>query len=196
MIRVTSGVAKGKKLLLPNNKKLTAAKEVVKLAIFSILGDKTESAICLDLYSGSGNLGIEALSRGADFCDFVDESKSAIQTIEKNLNNCKLADLANPIWDDALKYLANAQTMYDIIFADPYYADANQKHLIKLALEHLNPNGVFFLLTSSDRQNQQGDKKAGLDIELPKDLPTPIIYESRRYGKTLLTMLTIRPQPV
>ncbi len=193
MLRVTSGTAKEKKLLLPKNQKVTAVKEIVKLAIFSILGDKTESATCLDLYAGSGNLGIEALSRGAVFCDFVDESKSSIQTIEKNLNNCQLTEKANPIWDDALKYLANAETLYDIIFADPYYADANQKHLIKLAMERLNPNGVFFLLTSSDRQNQQGDRLASAEVELPKDLSIPVTLETRRYGKTLLTIIWVKP---
>lgn len=202
MIRVTSGTAKGKKLILPKNQKITAVKEVVKLAIFSILGDKTASATILDLFAGSGNLGIEALSRGASFCDFVDESKSSIETIEKNLKSCGLTDLANPIWDDVLKYLGNTQSMYDIIFADPYYANTNQKYLIKLAVKHLKPQGVFFLLTSSERQNQQEDnfgrrsKTTNTTIELPKDLPPSVTQETRRYGRTFLTMLTIRPQPV
>lgn len=187
MIRVTSGLAKGKKLLLPNNQKVTAVKEVVKLAIFSILGDKVAGANCLDLYSGSGNLGIEALSRGAVSCDFVDETKSSIETIEKNLAVCRLKDQATVLWEDSVKYLANSQSTYDAIFADPYYTELDHKHLIKLATEKLNPDGVFFLLTSSTNPAP----------ELPKELEsTGIQHQSRKYGKTLLTLLTKGHQPV
>jgi len=150
------------------------------LAIFSIIGDKMENATCLDLFSGSGNLGIEALSRGASFCDFIDESKYSIETIEKNLKNCGLTDRANPIWDDVLKFLANVESKYDIIFADPYYTETNHRHLIKLAMERLNPNGLFFLLSS-----------AGIaSIELPKELIDSVQVETRKYGKTLLTIIT------
>ena len=199
MIRITSGVAKGKKLILPNealhpygrssffceqknNKKVTAVKEVVKLAIFSILGDKIENATCLDLFAGSGNLGIEALSRGASFCDLVDESKYSIETIEKNLKNCELTDRANPIWDDVLKYLGNTQSMYDIIFADPYYTETNHKHLVKLVMERLNPHGLFFLLSSAGSS----------PIELSKDLVDSVHLETRKYGKTLLTIISAK----
>ncbi len=180
MIRVTSGHAKGKKLLLPSNKKVTAVKEVVKLAIFSILGDRTPGATVCDLFAGSGNLGIEALSRGASFCDFIDESKLSIETIEKNLKNCGFTDRANPIWDDVLKYLGNTQTTYDIIFADPYYAQTSQRHLIKLAIERLNPHGLFFILSSTTKPA----------IEFPTDLVNTTHLETRKYGKTLLTIIS------
>jgi 16S rRNA (guanine966-N2)-methyltransferase len=180
MIRITSGLAKGKRLQLPTNAKVTAVKEVVKLAIFSILGDKLENATCLDLFAGSGNLGIEALSRGAILCDFVDESKYSVETIEKNLRNCGLTELANPIKDDVLRFLANAESKYDIIFADPYYAETNHRHLIKLAMERLNTAGVFFLLSSADN--------AALD--LPLELTNTVQVETRKYGKTVLSILT------
>lgn len=182
MIRVTSGTAKGRRLELPNNKKVTAVKEVVKLAIFSILGDKVDGAVCLDLYAGSGNLGIEALSRGAAFCDFVDESKSSKESLEKNLKNTQLSHRANIIWDDVLKYLGNSESNYDIIFADPYYTEVNQRHLIKLSLEKLNPEGVLLLLSSSNN----------ISVELPKELINTVQLETRKYGKTLLAILTNR----
>ena len=182
MIRITSGTAKGKRLQLPNNKKITAVKEVVKLAIFSIIGDKITEATCLDLFAGSGNLGIEALSRGATFCDLVDESKASIETIEKNLKNCGFIDRANPIWDEVLKFLANAESRYDIIFADPYYTETNHRHLIKLATERLNPKGLFFLVSSAGTAS----------IELPKELDSRVQLETRKYGKTLLTIISVR----
>ena len=183
MIRITSGTAKGKRLQLPNNKKITAVKEVVKLAIFSIIGDKIENAACLDLFAGSGNLGIEALSRGASFCDLVDESKTSIETIEKNLKNCGFTDRANPIWDEVLKFLANTESKYDIIFADPYYTETNHRHLIKLAMERLNPHGLLFLLSSAGTAS----------IELPKELAGTVYLETRKYGKTLLTIISLKP---
>ena len=182
MIRVTSGIAKGKRLELPNNKKVTAVKEVVKLAVFSIIGDKIEHAACLDLFAGSGNLGIEALSRGANFCDLIDESKYSIETIEKNLNRCGLTDRANPIWDDVLKFLANAESTYDVIFADPYYTETNHRHLLKLAIERLNPDGLFFMLSSANNAS----------IELPKELTDSVQLETRKYGRTVLSILTNR----
>lgn len=182
MIRITTGIAKGKRLILPNNQKVTAVKEKVKLAIFSIIGSKINGAACLDLYAGSGNMGIEALSRGASFCDLVDESKSSIDAIEKNLKNCQLGDRANPIWDDSLKFLANSQSAYDIIFADPYYTETNHRHLIKLGVARLKPHGLFFILSSADAAS----------VELPKELIDSVQTETRKYGKTLLTTVTFR----
>jgi 16S rRNA (guanine(966)-N(2))-methyltransferase RsmD len=180
MIRVTSGIAKGRRLILPKNEKITAVKEKVKLAIFSIIGEKINEATCLDLYAGSGNLGIEALSRGASFCDFVDESKASVETIEKNLKNTQLDNRASVIWDDVLKYLSNIQSQYDIIFADPYYVETSQRHLIKPAVAKLNPQGLLFLLSSASQPS----------TELPSDIADVVQLETRKYGKTLLTILT------
>ncbi|MFH1295154.1 MAG: RsmD family RNA methyltransferase [bacterium] len=182
MLRITSGTAKGKRLALPTGQKITAVKEVVKLAVFAILGDKIIEAICLDLYAGSGNLGIEALSRGAAHCDLVDESKAASQVIQKNLANCQLENRATIIWDEALKFLANTTDQYDIIFADPYYTELNHRHLIKLAVERLKASGTLFLFSAADQP----------PIVIPKELTIPVDVQSRKYGKTLLSMLTRR----
>lgn len=189
MIRVTSGLAKGKKLFLPKNQKTTAVKEVVKLAIFSIIGDKINGAKCLDLYAGSGNLGIEALSRGASHCTFVDISKSATETISKNLFLCQLDKNALIQQMDAINFLQKTQLTYDIIFADPYYdyEGFNYKHLLNLATEKLNPNGIFFMLTSS-RKNSPVDTKNLCSSRLE--------LQERRYGKTLLLVLTKRHQDI
>lgn len=180
MIRITSGTAKGRKLELPKNKKITAVKEVVKLAMFSILGDRVEGSKCLDLFAGSGNLGIEALSRGAAWCDFVDESKQSVESIERNLRLTNFVDSGSVIWDDVLRYLANIETKYDIIFADPYYADTNQKHLLKLTVERLNPDGTLFFLMSSKNS----------DMVLPKEIADTVNHETRRYGGTTLAVIS------
>lgn len=182
MIRVTSGIAKGRQLILPKNQKITSVKEVVKLAIFSILGDKITAATCLDLYSGSGNLGIEAISRGCLICHFVDESKASIAAIEQNLTNLGVRDKAEVFWNDSLRYLDNCQGRYDVIFADPYYLQPNQTHLIKLCLSKLKPHGVFFLLTAADNTGIQIFKEFGGMVDI----------DTRKYGRTALHVLTSR----
>jgi 16S rRNA (guanine(966)-N(2))-methyltransferase RsmD len=182
MLRVTTGTAKGKKLQLPNTQKLTAVQEVVKLAMFAIIGDRIENSRCLDLYAGSGNLGIEALSRGAGSCDFVDESKYAMEIIQKNLKSCGFTDSATPMWDEVLKFLANTESTYDLIFADPYYTDTNHRHLLKLAVARLTPTGVLFMLSSSTKP----------PVDIPKELVEQLQVETRRYGKTLLTIIAKR----
>jgi len=180
MIRVTTGTAKGRRLALPKNHKLTAVKEIVKSAIFSIIGEQITNASCLDLYAGSGNMGIEALSRGAAACDFVDEARAAIETVEKNLQTCRFNEYGTAIQDDSLRFLANTQNLYDLIFADPYYAEPNHKYLMKLGLAKLKPNGVLFLLTSAEQPYP----------EPPLELADKVELGTRKYGKTLLTMLT------
>jgi len=183
MLRITSGIAKGRKLILPKNQKVTAVKEKVKLAIFSIIGERINGATCLDLYAGSGNLGIEAISRGASFCDFVDDSKTSVETIEDNLKHTDLSNRGNAIRDDGLKYLSNTQNYYDIIFADPYYSETNHRHLIKLGVARLKPNGLFFLLSAADSAS----------AELPNELADSVQTETRKYGKTLLTIISVKP---
>ncbi len=181
MIRVTSGSAKGRKLTLPyNTQKITAVKEVVKLAIFSIIGDQIAGATCLDLYAGSGNLGIEALSRGAKHCDFVDDSREAVNAIEANLRLCDLAGLATANRVNVLKFLDATQISYDIVFADPYYNELHTRHLLKLVVDRLTPNGKLFLLSSSTNTG----------VELPNEIITKVQLTTRKYGKTLLTIVT------
>jgi len=80
-IRIITGTAKNRKLKAPNIEDFRAVQEIAKSSLFSILGEKIKNAVCLDLFSGSGNLGIEALSRGAKRCDFVDENPKCASVI-------------------------------------------------------------------------------------------------------------------
>ena len=180
MIRVTSGSAKGRKLTTPHNtQKVTAVKEVVKLAIFSIIGDQIIDAKCLDLYAGSGNLGIEALSRGAKHCDFVDDCKQAEEAIIKNLRATGFTGQSDVRRIDTLKFLDGTGTTYDLIFADPYYSQSNLKHLIKLGVEKLNNGGYFFILSATQ-------------VEFPT-LDRQVYIQTRKYGRALFTLLVPHP---
>lgn len=131
MLRITTGTAKNKRLQVPDIEGLRPVQEVVKLAMFSIVGEKVVNATCLDLYAGSGNLGLEALSRGAKWCDFVDEHPKARDTILENLKNCGLAEKAETFLKNSGKFVKAAPIeRYDLVFMDPFYEDVKHKFLL------------------------------------------------------------------
>lgn len=179
-IRVTSGTAKNKKLILPPLPELRVSLDKVRQALFSIISANIPNANCLDLFAGSGGLGIEALSRGAAHCDFVDASKLCTTVINQNLQNCQLTDRATVYTEDALKFVANTPENYDVIFADPFFSDLKHRFLFKSLAKILVPDGIVVFSHS-----------ANLDIPNQLD-PALVIVDSRKYGETNLTFLKLK----
>lgn len=178
MLRITTGKAKNKQLSTPNIEGYRGVQEVAKQAIFAILGEEILEKTCLDLFAGSGNLGLEALSRGAKHCDFIDEHPRAIQAIEENIKKCGFEEQTNIKRSNAVKYAGNTENKYDLIFLDPFYEDTNHIFLMKNLEDILEENGkiVFF----------HGDK---LDIQKTiKDTNLKVIDE-RRFGHSFFTIL-------
>lgn len=178
MVRVITGTAKNTNLKVPEIEGYRAVQEVAKGSLFSIIGEKIVHTQCLDLFSGSGNLGIEALSRDAAWCDFVDESQIATRVISDNLAKCKLEEKAEVFTRDSVKYVANTEKSYDIIFVDPFYNTSSHVFLMQNLKEILAVDGliVFF----------HGDN---LDINrLIKDNGLKVVDE-RRFGKSYFTIL-------
>lgn len=123
-MRVISGIAHGTNLKSPNGLQVRPTISRIKEAIFNSLMMKIENSIFLDLYSGSGAIGIEALSRGAKKSFFVDKNKKCIQIIQKNLELTKLINNAQIICDDcnfAIKMFCEKKILFDIVFMDPPY---------------------------------------------------------------------------
>ena len=178
MIRVTSGIVKNKKLEIPEILSIRVVQDIVKLALFSIIGDKINDADCLDLFAGSGNLGIEALSRGAKWCDFVDENYLAKETIEKNLFTCGFTDRAEVFLKDALKYVTKTQKNYDIVFLDPFYENISHRFLMKNIGVILKANGV---IAFTHGQN--------LDMSKLIEGTNLVIETQRKFGASVLTIL-------
>lgn len=150
-MRVIAGSAGGIRLAVPKHG-VRPTMDRVKAAIFSSLGDVVVGARVLDLFAGSGALGIEALSRGAASVLFVDKDQQSIQTIEKNLVKTKFE--ARVRSRDVFDFLRNAAETenFDIIFADPPYEEpesgegCTEKLLCNDTLHHLlEPRGVFVL---------------------------------------------------
>lgn len=153
-MRVIAGTAGGIPLHTPRTD-LRPTMDVVKGAIFSSLGDLVVGARVLDLFAGSGALGIEALSRGADRVTFVENEQRAVASIEKNLGRTNLAGPAATVWSmDVFRFLDRLATpgSFEIILADPPYAKAAGERdfapelLCSAALQAaLAPGGIFVL---------------------------------------------------
>jgi 16S rRNA (guanine966-N2)-methyltransferase len=133
--------------------------DFVRQAIYSILGERVEDARVLDLFAGSGAIGLEALSRGAASCVFVDEHRQACNVIKENLAKARL-DGGRVVKADAITHLKRDTATYDLIFADPpywkHYGDRDHVgDLLKSGLldPRLAPGGMFIAEVSANQQS-------------------------------------------
>lgn len=176
-MRVITGAARGRKLFTPDGMDIRPTADKVKEAIFSIIQFDIEGRRALDLFAGTGQLGIEALSRGAESCVFVDESRAAIKLIEKNIQITGLQG-AKVAQAEAMSFLSSSEK-YDLIFLDPPYS----KSLLENALERIS---AFDKLSSG-----------GIIIcEYPVGKELPEMQEpygklkTYKYGKITITVYT------
>ena len=176
-MRVIAGDYKGRKLEVPDNNDIRPTGEKVKEAIFSILYPYLDGAICVDLFSGTGGLGIEALSRGADYCYFCDNSRDSINLTKRNIEKCNAEEYSKVIMGDYMKALRKIDGKVDIFLLDPPY----HKGLYIKAL-----NGIESLDLLSD--------EGIILVEHPKSevLPSSLGYlhktKERIYGQTVLSI--------
>lgn len=185
-MRVITGSARGRKLFGPKSDLIRPAIDKVKQAVFNILGD-TSGLRVLDLFAGTGSMGIEALSRGATQATFVDQLPEAIQLIKKNLEMCQFLDRSEivkmnippPIYLPSP--LPTREGKHDLIFVDPPY----DKELVNPTLQWLAnqkllaPSGIV-VVEHSPR-------------ELIHPLPNLQVYDERKYGQTLISFLKGNP---
>ena len=177
-MRVITGTARGRKLRTLAGDEVRPTADSVKEAMFSIIQFDIEGRSVLDLFSGSGQLGIEALSRGARICTFVDAAKPSIEVTRANVETCGFGERANIILSDALTFLKRAQgrgQRYDIALLDPPYAtDLLDKALPELA-NVMNTGGVILCEAPSDKA-------------LPDEAGEFTKRRTYRHGKTMLTL--------
>ena len=134
-MRVITGKARGVVLKTPNGMSTRPTADRVKEALFSIIQFDIPTARVLDLFGGTGQLGIEALSRDAKSAVFVDASKDACALIRENLKRTKLESQARVICTDYASFLRSCVEMYDIIFLDPPYFEDFLENSLKLISE-------------------------------------------------------------
>jgi 16S rRNA (guanine(966)-N(2))-methyltransferase RsmD len=137
-MRVISGIYKRRRFDVPNSFKARPTTDFAKENLFNVLCnnyiDFEDGVTALDLFAGTGQLGIECLSRGAESCTFVDQRRDAIKLIHENLKVTDLADGARVVQGDALSFLSTTREKYHLIFLDPPYDSG----LLDLALKKLS----------------------------------------------------------
>jgi 16S rRNA (guanine966-N2)-methyltransferase len=176
-IRVISGTAKGRKLKLVPGDGTRPIMDRVKEALFNILGARVDEASFLDLFAGTGSVGIEALSRGADHAVFVENARAALKTIEDNLETTGLSEFAEIVRSDVLDFLrGEAAEAFEIV----YIAPPQYKNLWFTALTlldenpaHIAPDGI--VVVQIDPQERQ-----------EVNLKTLVPFDERRYGNTVI----------
>lgn len=173
-MRVITGQAKGTKLASPQGQEIRPTCEMAKEAIFSILQNETPGSTVLDLFAGSGQLGIEALSRGAVLGVFVDQSRQAQRVILENLKKCGLAERARVISADYSFFLSGTTEQFDIALLDPPYKQGILEDALPKTAAVMKAGGV--ILCETDRNES-----------LPETAGEFVKTREYRYGKSKIT---------
>ncbi len=176
-MRVITGTARGRKLGQLQGMDTRPTTDQVKESIFNIIQFDIEGRRVLDLFAGTGQLGIEALSRGAAGCTFVDQRRDAAALVRSNLKLCRLSDRARVVQGEALSFLASDRERYHLVFLDPpYQTELLENALKKIAeIDILMENGIIICESPADKV-------------LP-ELPQPYRKgREYRYGKIKITV--------
>ena len=174
-MRINSGRFKYRKLEIPESARPTTEK--VREAVFSMLIGKVEGATVLDLFAGSGSLGLEALSRGAEFCVFNEGDRKNYKILKNNIANCKADEISSTYNNDFRKALILANREFDIIFVDPPYREGYYGEVFELAeeygpladggvivAEHLNDNELSDNILGFSRTKHKRYGTIGVDF--------------------------------
>lgn len=179
-VRIIAGKARGRKLIPPATMETRPTLDRVKESMFSIIQNYIPEAVVVDVFAGTGSLGLEAASRGAKEVYLVDRSKDAFSLLKQNIENLKFGDICYPLNKDsyeALRYLADKNKLFDIIFIDPPYCREMIPEAIKIIYDKkiLNKDGIIVTKIDSIEEIYEGYK----DICLIK---------SRKYGNTTICL--------
>ena len=176
-MRVITGKARGVVLKTPKGMSTRPTADRVKEALFSIIQFEIPSAKVLDLFGGTGQLGIEALSRDAKSAVFVDADREACALIRENLKRTKLDSQAKVICSDYASFLRSCNEMYDIIFLDPPYSETFLENSLKMIseIDILQSGGIIVT-------------ERPLGKELPFELDGYTRSKDYKYGNTLITL--------
>ena len=174
-MRIITGTARGRKLVAPEGRDVRPTPERVKEGIFSALQFDIEGRRVLDLFAGSGQLGLEALSRGAESCTFVDASEASLNLVRKNLENTALSDKAKVVRSDYAAFAAASRDMFDIVFLDPPYSAGLLMPAVKAVLPLMSDYGVIVC-------------EHPPEVKLDEETGGFKIAKAYRYGKVLVTV--------
>ncbi|MHB8996568.1 MAG: 16S rRNA (guanine(966)-N(2))-methyltransferase RsmD [Armatimonadota bacterium] len=180
-MRVISGSAKSLKLIIPKGAVIRPTGDMVREALFASLGDRTIDARFGDLYAGSGSVGIEALSRGAAHCVFIEKNPRCIEALRTNLANTSFEDRAEIVRGDCLKRIEPVwrREPLDIVFMDPPYRDSTEQ-LLQIVLRLAAETGRECLIVVQCER--------GMEPSVPPN-------KAKRYGSTMLLYYEVAARP-
>lgn len=174
-MRVITGTARGMSLKTLEGETTRPTTEKVKEAVFSAIQFEIEGRKVLDLFAGSGQLGIEALSRGAESAVFVDADKGAIKIIKENVEKTNLSAKSQVVQMDSLGFLNMNIKKFDIVFLDPPYSTGLLEKALKNVSDFVNEGGIVIC-------------EHPFKDELPEETDGLTKYRSYKYSKTAVTI--------
>lgn len=181
MLRVISGEAKGRRLKVPSGTKIRPTSDKVRESLFNIIGrDNIAESTFLDLFAGSGAIGIEAISRGAKHVTLVDDNSRHLRTIYENIRLCGFQKSAEVIKGDVITVLDNiigGKISYNIVFADPPYNYNNWPSLLSKITNNVKISGYGFLIIEHSSK-----------VSMPEQFNDLDAYGRYVYGDTTLTV--------
>ncbi len=173
-MRIVSGTARGKKLCTPEGQDVRPTIDRVKEAVFSSLQFDIEGREVLDLFAGSGQLGLEALSRGAKHSNFVDGAEKSINAVKANIKNCAFEDKSTVNFCDSYDYLLRTDKRFDIAFLDPPYGKGLIDKAMPLLAEKMSDFGIIIC------EHNEVDKLEEIYGDFKKQ-------KTKRYGKVFVS---------
>lgn len=180
-MRIITGKARGLKLTTPKNMDVRPTSDRVKESLFNIIGTKIVGTHVLDLFAGTGNLGLEAWSRGAAKIVFIDESQASLQLVRSNIAKAKAEKETTVIKGNAVKEIADLAARgerFDFIFCDPPYNKGLPAQIIEQVAKYdIVISGGYLIVEHSQHESLS---------ELPLKLE---IIRSEKYGETLISFL-------
>ena len=175
-MRVISGIKRGLTLLSPKGEETRPTTDRVKENIFNLITGYTQEVKVLDLFSGSGAMGIEALSRGADSCVFTDLSKDAVEIIRKNVEKTGFNSIASVYQTDFEKYLNSTNEKFSLIFLDPPYHNG----FVDKAIAIIRKRGLL---------TEGGIIVCETDFDEEIDLSSFLLIKERIYGRVRVRVI-------
>lgn len=176
-MRIIAGDYKGRRLYSPQDDRIRPTTDKVKEALFSILSNHIYDAAVLDLFAGTGGLGLEALSRGARHCWFCDNSRDSIKLLRENIRYCRAEEKATVLTGDFRKILQNLELSADLILLDPPYG----RNLLPECFELIGENGSLaeggIIVAEHRREEILPDKLGGVEK-----------IKERKYGTVVLSI--------
>lgn len=174
-MRVITGSSRGRKLVTPPGDEVRPTTDSVKESVFSIIQFSVEGRAFLDAFAGSGQMGIEALSRGASFAVFVDNGKRSLEAVRKNLEVTGLSGKAKVVNSDTPAYLSSCRERFDIAYLDPPYKKGLLQEALSLIPSVMNRSGIIICEHPVDEQP-------------PEAVGSFIIKKKYKYGKIMISV--------